>query len=214
MRHHSAETDPGGTAVRILDAALETLREDGFHRSSARTIARRGGFNQALIFYHYGSLTDLHLAALDHTSRQRLQRYREALAPVRDLPAAVAVAADLYAEDLRSGHLKVLAELISGASTVPGLGAAIVERMQPWTDFTEETLQRLVGGTPLTQVMPVTQMAHTVVALYLGIEMLTHLDGDTNRAEELFTTARRTSRLTNRILRALATVQRVRRRAR
>jgi AcrR family transcriptional regulator len=207
-------TEPRGTPQRILEAALETLREDGFHGSSARTIARRGGFNQALIFYHYGSLTDLLLAALDHTSRQRLQRYREALAPARDLPAAVAVAADLYAEDMRSGHLKVLAELISGASSVPGLGSAIVERMQPWTDFTEETLERLIGGTPLTQVMTVPQMAHTVVALYLGIEMLTHLDGDTTRAEELFRTARRSSRLTNRILRALSAVQRVRRRPR
>ena len=51
------------TAQTIVKAALETLREEGFAGASSRAIARRGGFNQALIFYHFGSLANLLLEA-------------------------------------------------------------------------------------------------------------------------------------------------------
>lgn len=196
------------TRHRILDAAIETLREEGFSGTSARAIAKRGEFNQALIFYHYGSLIDLFLAALDETSRRRLDRYRDAINAIDDLPTAVKVASDLYAEDIRSGHMTVLAELISGASSVPGLGEAIVERMQPWVRFTEEALERLLGETPLTTLFPVEQMAHGLVALYLGVEMLTHLDGDRERTEALFASAQNTAVAANRLLRLFKAVPR------
>jgi len=196
------------TRHRILDAAIETLCADGFSGTSARGIAKRGEFNQALIFYHYGSLIDLLLAALDETSRRRLDRYRDAISAIDDLPTAVAVAAQLYTEDIRCGHMTVLAELISGASSVSGLGEAIVERMQPWIDFTEEALQRLLGDTPLTTVFPVEQMAHGMVALYLGVEMLTHLDGDRERTEALFASAQDTAVIAHRLLRLFKAVPR------
>ncbi|MGI8846676.1 MAG: TetR/AcrR family transcriptional regulator [Candidatus Dormibacteria bacterium] len=196
------------TRQRILDAAIETLRQEGFAGTSARAIARRGEFNQALIFYHYGSLIDLLLATLDETSRRRLDRYRDAINAIDDLPNAVRAASDLYAEDIRSGHMTVLAELISGASSVTGLGEAIIERMQPWVHFTEATLQRLIGDSPLVDVMPIEQMAHGVVALYLGAEMLTHLDGDQARTEALFASAQRTATVAPRLLRLFAAVPR------
>lgn len=176
----------GDTKRRILDATLDTLKRDGFAATSARAIARAGGFNQALIFYHYGSLADLLLAALDDTSWGRLARYREELAGVRDLTTAVRTAAALYAEDVRSGHIKVLAELIAGASSLPGLGPEIVVIMQPWITFTEESIRRLVAGTPLEEAVPAREAAYALVALYLGVELLTHLDGDETRAEALF----------------------------
>jgi AcrR family transcriptional regulator len=57
--------DPTGTKLEIVEAAVETLKTAGFHGSSAREIARTGGFNQALIFYHFGTVRQLLLAALD-----------------------------------------------------------------------------------------------------------------------------------------------------
>jgi len=55
-------------------AALETVKAAGFAGATTRAIARTGGFNQALIYYHFGSLDTLLLAALDHTSGERLER--------------------------------------------------------------------------------------------------------------------------------------------
>ena len=52
-------TDEPTTKQRIMDAALETLRTNGIVGTSARAIAATGGFNQALIFYQYGSVNPL-----------------------------------------------------------------------------------------------------------------------------------------------------------
>ncbi|MGD0455999.1 MAG: TetR family transcriptional regulator, partial [Solirubrobacteraceae bacterium] len=53
------------TKLKIAEAALETLKQRGFAGASAREIAGVGGFNQALIFYHFGSVQKALLAALD-----------------------------------------------------------------------------------------------------------------------------------------------------
>ena len=60
-----------GTKLQIAEAALETLKTNGFAGASARTIAHTGGFNQALIFYHFGSVQNALLAALDLISERR-----------------------------------------------------------------------------------------------------------------------------------------------
>ena len=161
-------TGPGqATRQRIVDAAIETLQREGFAGTSARAVARTGGFNQALVFYHFGSMTELLLAALDETAARRMDRYREALAGLADLPRLVELAGRIYQEDLDAGHMTVLAELIAGA----------------------ETLQRVLRDSPLGSLVPVDDVAYAVVALYLGLELLTHLQGDRGRAEALFAAA-------------------------
>jgi hypothetical protein len=42
----------------------------------------------------------------------------------------------------------------------------------------------------LTSVLPARDIAHAVVALYLGFEMLSHLEGDSEPALALFTRAK------------------------
>jgi AcrR family transcriptional regulator len=176
----------GDTKSRIVEAAIETLKKDGFAGASARTIADRGGFNQALIFYHFGTVNGLLLAALDRTSEERMQAYREAIEEATTLAELAAVAGRVFGEDLRSGHVKVMAELIAGTSAHPELGPEISRRVEPWIELTREVWERVSRGSGLEQVLPPEDVAFAVVSLFLGIELMTHLDGDTTRAERLF----------------------------
>ncbi len=185
----------GGTRARIIDAAIRTLKGRGFAGASARAIAQTGGFNQALIFYHFGTVNDLLLAALDETSARRMQRYSAALRGIRTLPELMEQAARIYREDLESGHIKVLAELIAGASSSPPLGPEIVTRIEPWVGFTEEALGGVLAGSPLEPLVPTEDLAFAVVALYLGVELLAHLNGQLARAERLIDTGSRLSSL-------------------
>src|SRR5438132_13306391 len=100
------------TKRQLVEAALEALRTEGFAGATSRAIARIGGFNQALIFYHYGSLDALLLAALDRTSEQRLARYREALAQVETIEELAELAARIYREDRETGHLTVVSQMV------------------------------------------------------------------------------------------------------
>lgn len=170
------------TRQRIIEAALATLKRDGYAGASARAIARAGGFNQALVFYYFGSVNELLLAALDATSDERMARYQAAVDDVSTLPELFRVAGDVYREDLANGHMTVLAELMS----VPELRKEIAARVKPWAAFTEEALARVLGDSPMAGIVPAADLAYGIVALYLGIELLTHLDDDDSRAESLF----------------------------
>jgi len=177
-----------GTRQRIVEAAVQTIKERGFAATSARAIASTGGFNQALVFYHFGSVNDLLLAALDRTSEVRMSRYKLAVDAVGTLPDLLAVASEAYREDLAGGHIKVLAELIAGASAVPELKPQIAARMEPWIALTEEAVERVMGASALAPLVASRVLAFAIVSLYLGAAMLTHLSDDPAPAESLFRT--------------------------
>ncbi len=67
----------------------------------------------------------------------------------------------------------------------------IVKRSEPWIDFVEQTLERVIGGSPLARLMPPRDLAHATITFYLGVNVFTHLDADRSRAEALFDLAGR-----------------------
>jgi AcrR family transcriptional regulator len=172
------------TAQQLVDAALETLKEDGFAGATSRAIARRAGVNQALVFYHFGSVDSLLLAALDRTSETRLAAYREALEDVHTLEDLGAVAARLYEDDLASGHITVVSQMIAGSLARPELAPQVVARLEPWLEFAEQALTRVAGG---ALPLPAKDLAYGVITFYLGVNLLSHLDEDDQRSRALFT---------------------------
>ncbi len=149
-----ADKEPRETREVILDAALRTLQEQGFARTSARAIARAGDFNQALIFYHFGSVNELLLAALDHIGEDRLARYKAAVEDAKTFEDLVAVAARIYREDLEQGHMTVVAEMIAGGVADPELRPEIMTRTQVWVDFVEGVVERVLAGSPFAGMLP------------------------------------------------------------
>jgi len=176
--------------ARILDAAFQTVRTEGVARASARSIARNGGFNQALIFYHFGSVNDLLLAALDRSSAARMARYCEVL--IGASPAEFAsLARQLYAEDVESGHSTVLAELFAAGGGNAALGAEMLKRLQPWLELAESLIRRVLAGSPFETLVDARAAAGAVLAMYVGIDLLNHLDGNRSRATDLFDSGER-----------------------
>lgn len=176
---------PGGTKAKIAEAAVETLKSSGFAGASAREIAKTGGFNQALIFYHYGSVQNVLLAGLDLVSERRMHAYKPAFERADTLPELAALAREIYTEDLENGYVTVLGEMVAGGVSDPELGRLVVDRMQPWIEMVELKVRALLEGSPLESMVPARDLAFAIIALYFGIDMLRHLDGDRARAQSL-----------------------------
>lgn len=192
-----AKAGPRGSGGRSVDAraaliagAIEALQAVGFAGASAREIAQRAGRSQALIFYHFGSVAELLLAALDDVSDRRLASYREALDRAGSLTELIDAARAIFVEDLDAGHVTVLVEMIVGAQSVPGLGEQVAARLRPWRDFAEIAVRKATSGSPMRRLAPVPELAHGVVAGFLGLELLANLDGDRAPALALFDRAR------------------------
>ena len=174
------------TRQALVDAAIETLKEHGFAGASARAISARAGLNQGLVFYYFGSVANLLLAALDAVSDDRMIRFSAAVENVTSPNELMDVAAQIFREDLDTGHVTVLVEMIAGASSTPGLGAEVATRIGPWFTFTKDAIDKTFGDSPFASLLPAEDVAYTIVALFLGLEMLTHLDGDRERALTIF----------------------------
>ena len=178
------------TQAALIAGAIEALREVGFAGASAREIAGRADCNQALVFYHFGSVNELLLAALDDVSARRLAAYTDIVDRATTLTGLIDSARAIFSEDLDAGHVAVLVEMITGAQSTPGLGEQVAARLAPWRDFAETAVRRALVGSPVAMVLPAKEIAHAVVAGFLGLELLASLDGDRAAAPALFDRAR------------------------
>jgi AcrR family transcriptional regulator len=176
MRRSPATPRPRGDRARP---------QEGFAGATSRAIARAGDFNQALIFYHFGTLDGLLLAALDKTSEERLSRYREAVANAETAEELAEVAARIYKEDRDRGHMTVVSQMIAGSVARPDLAREMLIRMEPWIELCEQALTKAFSGLPAAEAMPVRELAYALATFYLGLNLLTHLDADRERTNAL-----------------------------
>jgi AcrR family transcriptional regulator len=174
------------TRSRLLDAALATLIAEGYAGASARAVAGRAGCNQAVIYYHFGSVDDLLVQAVTRSGQRRLDRYREALDGVTDPSQVLAAWRQLHREDIDSGHIPALVELLGGVAASPALRAGLGQAMESTTAFVTETVSRVVDALDLGQVVPLRAAVDLLVSLFVGVELLTHLDGQLDRPDRLF----------------------------
>src|SRR3954447_14233898 len=178
--------DPSGTRTGLVEAARATLKEEGYSGTTARAIAARAGVNQALVFYHFGGVDGLLLAALDASAAERLERYRAVLAEAATPPAKVAAARRLFREDVDGGHVTVIAELVAASLAEPTLRPLLLERMQPWLTLAEQVVTEVAGSSPLTGLVRPAEAAQALVALYFGLNLLSRLDAASAHADALF----------------------------
>lgn len=185
-----------GAATReaLLAAARQTLLEDGFARTSARTVAARARCSQASLFYHFDGVPALLLAVLDEVSDRRMTAYREPLLAARTPGQLARLGRRIAAEDLASGDLRVLVELVAGAPTVPGLKAEVAERIGRWEALVAQVAQRFIPRPLRTAVRPAV-VAHAVVAGFLGLELLRDLRGEGAGTEEVIADLEQVGRL-------------------
>ena len=181
-----ARLKQGDRRAQMIQAAIESLKEVGYAGTSIREIARRGGFNSALISYYFGGLHGLLLAALDHSSEIRMQRYTEAVANATDVQELMQVARQIYREDVEGGHITIFSEMVAASLAHRELGPELVARAEPWLDFVEGAIRKAAGDSPLLQLLPPREIAYAVICFYLGVNLMTQLDTDNERVEALF----------------------------
>jgi AcrR family transcriptional regulator len=164
------------TKQRLLAGALAALREHGVAGASARNIAAAAGVNQALVFYHFGSVDELLTAACAHTTRERVAVYADRFATVTSLSELLQVGRQLHAEELAQGNVSVLAQLLAGAQTGDRLAGPTGAAMQLWVDEIEAVLHRLSAGSPVAEVADVPGLARAICAAFIGLELYEGVD--------------------------------------
>jgi AcrR family transcriptional regulator len=167
----------GTTRQRLIDGALETVRQHGIAATSARTIAATAEVNQALIFYHFGSVHALLAEACRHATGIRIEQFRTRLAAVDTVNGLLSLGRVLHSEERALGNLAVLAQLLAGAQRDEQLAPAVAGALRMWTAEIEAVLSRLLTDHPLAAAFDIPGLAVAVSAGFVGIELFDGVDG-------------------------------------
>jgi AcrR family transcriptional regulator len=164
------------TKQQLQEGALLALREHGIAGVSARTIAASAGVNQALVFYHYGSVAELLSVACEEATRARVASWADEFAAVGSLRDLLALGIRLHAKERDLGHVSVLAQLLAGAQADPKLAEPTARSLALWTAEVEAVLTRTFAGSPIAEVTDVPGLARAVAAAFVGIELYEGVD--------------------------------------
>jgi AcrR family transcriptional regulator len=120
------------TRSLLLEAAEKCLRENGYSGLSTRRVADTAAMTLSQIHYHFGSKDALVLALLEHQNRHLLERQEAMFAADLPLWKRWERACDYLDEDLESGYVRVLQEMIVAGWSNPEIAAAVRKLLSGW----------------------------------------------------------------------------------
>lgn len=166
------------TRQRLINGAIDTVRSRGVAGASARNIAAAAGVNQALVFYHFGSVHELLKAACLANTQERVTPFAERLDQVTDLRRLLALGRDLHTEERATGNVTVLAQMLAGAQADPDLADATAAALRLWIAPIERALTRLLTGSPMAELVDPSGLARVISAGFIGLELYEGADPD------------------------------------
>ncbi|WP_037806638.1 TetR/AcrR family transcriptional regulator [Amycolatopsis nivea] len=170
------------TRQRLIDGTIETIRTHGLNGTTARSIAATAGVNQALVFYHFGTVHDLLQAACLAATQARVAPFVERLDEVTDLRQLLALGRSLQADERAQGNVTVLAQMLAGAQADPKLAEATATALQLWIAPIESALTRLLADSPVAEVIDTPGLARAVSAGFVGLELYEGVDPEGTEA--------------------------------
>jgi AcrR family transcriptional regulator len=120
------------THTLLLEAAEKCLRESGYSGITTRRVAEAAAMPVSQIHYHFGSKEALLLALLEHQNRRLLERQEATFAADLPLWKRWEKACDYLDEDLASGYVRVLQEMIAAGWSNPEIAAAVRKFLAGW----------------------------------------------------------------------------------
>lgn len=128
------------TRTRLLDAARECLLADGHAQLSTRRVADRAGVPLSQIHYHFGGRQGLVLALLARQDEALLARQRSMYGADVPLWRRYEQACDFLEQDLASGYVRTLQEMVAAGWSDPAVGAEVTRILRGWLDLLEQVV--------------------------------------------------------------------------
>src|SRR6187549_3118307 len=124
------------TGTTLLEAAKKVLRQNGYAGLSTRDVAAEAGVPLSQIHYHFGSKQNMVLALLEYLNAQLLDRQNAMFHdPSLRLSQQWDRACDYLEDDIASGYVRVLQELIAASWADPAIAKVIRDGIMGWVDL-------------------------------------------------------------------------------
>jgi AcrR family transcriptional regulator len=125
-------------ATKILESARSCLLADGYANLSTRKVADRAGVPLSQIHYHFGGKQSMILALLDHENQRLVGRQRDMYATTVPLWKRYEQACDFLDDDLASGYVRVLQEMIAAGWSDDVVAQQVRTMLTGWLELLED----------------------------------------------------------------------------
>jgi AcrR family transcriptional regulator len=124
------------TSTSLLEAAKTVLRRNGYAGLSTRDVAAEAGVPLSQIHYHFGSKQGMVLALFEYLNAQLLYR-QQAMFGDKSLTLSEQWdrACDYLDDDIASGYVRVLQELIAASWHDADVAKVIRADLMKWVDL-------------------------------------------------------------------------------
>jgi AcrR family transcriptional regulator len=130
------------TRAAIRAATRSCLLDEGYASVSTRRVAELADVGLSQIHYHFGSKRQLILAMFAAENDRLLERQRTMFAGSEPLWEQWARACAYLEEDLASGYVRVLQEMIAASWADASLAAAVREQLAGWFRLLADVARR------------------------------------------------------------------------
>ncbi len=165
------------TRTSILDAARSVLRERGYASLSTREVAAVAGVSLSQIHYHFGSKQGMVLALFEYMNARLLERQNAMFAdPGLTLSEQWDLACDYLDDDLATGYVRVLQELLAVGWTEPEIGRVVREGVMGWIELLTDLARRAQDKYGSLGPFTPEDIAVLVATAFIGTEALLLLE--------------------------------------
>ncbi len=131
------------TRTGLLEAAKEVLRAQGYAGLSTRGVAGLAGAPMSQIQYHFGSKDGMVLALFEYMNAELLERQNAMFADSSlTLSEKWDLACDYLDDDLASGYVRVLHELLVAGWSNPDIGRLARDGIMGWITLLSELARK------------------------------------------------------------------------
>lgn len=166
------------TRSAILDAARQRLLMDGHRGISTRKVAESAGVPLSQLHYYFGSKQGLLLALLEEENARRIERQTAMYASDRPLWERYEQACDFLEDDLDSGFVRVLQEMIAEGWANPQIAAAVRDLLGKWYEILVEVATEAEARFGPLGPFTAREMATLIGNTFMGSEALILLGFD------------------------------------
>jgi AcrR family transcriptional regulator len=177
-----------------MESARSCLLADGYASLSTRKVAEGAGVPLSQIHYHFGGKRGLVLALLDRENQSLVGRQRQMYGTAQPLWKRYEQACDFFDEDLASGYVRVLQEMIAAGWSDDAVAEQVLAMLRGWLDVLEEVAREAEERFGPFGPFSAGDVATLVGLSFMGGEAMTLL-GDDGWSERVRTALRRVTDL-------------------
>jgi AcrR family transcriptional regulator len=139
----AAKVEKVSTRTAVLEAAKKVLRQSGYSKLSTRDVAEAAGVPLSQIHYHFGSKQGMVLALFEYLNAQLLDRQTSLFADeTAKLSEQWDRACDYLDEDIASGYVRILQELIAASWADAAISKVVRAGLLGWDEILRGLVRR------------------------------------------------------------------------